>query len=92
MNKVPDKELAFQAVRPIPIPRNIDYDKVKHSAHIAHRNRAPSIGQNIKILTDMNRLNLKTREEQVSKRNMLNPMPNDIKGPNEQFNVSVDLS
>lgn len=89
MNKVPDKELTSQIVKPNPILRNADYEKVKHSAHMVHRSRAPSIGHNIQILTEISRLNLKTREEQVSKRNMLNPMPN---GPNERFDVSVDLS
>jgi len=43
----------------------------KHSAHVTHRARIPAIAQQIKISADLSRLNLKTREEAVTKENKL---------------------
>lgn len=58
----------------------------KHSAHLMRRTRIPSISNQIRFKTNLNRLNLKTREELVSKTSLLNPRPD------ERFDVSVDLS
>ena len=41
----------------------------KHSAYQVSRTRVPSIAQHIEIEADLNRLNLKTREENMNKRN-----------------------
>ena len=84
MNKVPDKEL-IQALADRMKSRKDEYE-TKHSAHMMHRSRVPSIGSHIKIQTDMNRLNLKTREDKVSKKSLLQPRITD------RFDVSVDLS
>lgn len=43
----------------------------KKSAHITTRTRVPSIAHNIRLQADLYRLNLKTREENMNKRNQL---------------------
>ena len=54
---------------------------------MVHRTRVPSIAKQIKLQADLTRLNLKTREELVSKTALSKPI-----STKERFDVSVDLS
>lgn len=65
-------------------------NKEKHSAHVTHRARIPPIAQQIKMQADLSRLNLKTREEAMTKENKL--MNTIRKAARDSFDVSVDLS
>ena len=64
----------------------------KHSAHMAHRQRVPSIAKNIKLQADLNRLNLKTREDVLSKRNKNMMLMNGVKANRDRLEASHDFS
>ena len=55
---------------------------------MTHRARIPPIAQHIKVQADLSRLNLKTREELVTKENKLLKTA----AARDSFDVSVDLS
>lgn len=90
INKIPYKEASQRINVYMPTaqakPTKVDVE-AKHSAHGLHRERIPSIAQQFKIQTEMSRFNLKTREELVSKKQLLNSSNKE-----ERFDVSVDLS
>ena len=83
MNKVPYREM----VQNLAI---VDGSKTgdKHSAHIVHRSKIAPIAQNIKVKTNLNRLNLKTREDRHSRsKHLLNTM----QAARDSFDVSILL-
>ena len=93
MNKVPDIEViqnvtSFKTTVNNQKGRNNEAGE-KHSAHVTHRTRIPPISQNLKMQANLSRLNLKTREELVTKENKL---LKSIVAPRDSFDVSVDLS
>ena len=92
MNKEPQLEMAHYSGEFVPIAPPIQNRKneagEKHSAHVTQRNRIPPIAQQIKIQADLSRLNLKTREELVTKENKLLKTA----AARDSFDVSVDLS
>ena len=93
INRMPYREAnsvqrynVFQAINSV-LPKPSTVVKEKHSSQCLYRAGVPSIAEQFRFAQEHSRLNLKTREEHVSRSKLLAE-----NAENSKFDVSIDLS
>ena len=93
INRMPYREAnsvqrynVFQAINSV-LPKPQTVVKEKHSSQCLYRAGVPSVANQFKFTQEHSRLNLKTREEHVSRSKLLAE-----NAENSKFDVSIDLS